>query len=111
MQDLKNKIAVISGAGSGFGKATAALFCEQGARVVGIGRSEHNLLKAKEEIGEIDCLGCDRTQRDNRTEHRDHRSNHRVESQQCRLWKQDICGPDEKARKWNDYQYFFSLCN
>jgi NADP-dependent 3-hydroxy acid dehydrogenase YdfG len=64
MQDLKNKIAVISGAGSGFGKATAALFCEQGARVVGIGRSEHNLLKAKEEIGEIDCLGADVTKPD-----------------------------------------------
>jgi len=35
---LKNKVAIITGAGSGVGRATMVLFAKEGARVVGTGR-------------------------------------------------------------------------
>lgn len=42
-QMLENKVAIITGASSGIGQATAQLFAEEGASVVLIGRNEKNL--------------------------------------------------------------------
>jgi len=44
---LKNKIAVITGAGKGIGKATSELFVKEGAIVIGISRTESDLKKIK----------------------------------------------------------------
>ncbi|MBL6444890.1 SDR family oxidoreductase [Fulvivirga sp. 29W222] len=54
MTKLKGKVAVITGANSGIGLATAKLFAKEGARVVITGRREDALLQAAAEIeGEV----------------------------------------------------------
>ncbi|HZI06366.1 MAG TPA: SDR family oxidoreductase [Archangium sp.] len=50
MKRLQNKVAVITGGGSGVGAATAALFVQEGARVVVVGRNEEKLRKTVQEI-------------------------------------------------------------
>lgn len=50
MKRLENKIAVVTGAGSGIGKATAMKFAESGAKVGLIDIKEENAKKIKEEI-------------------------------------------------------------
>jgi 3alpha(or 20beta)-hydroxysteroid dehydrogenase len=43
MKRLQNKVAVVTGGGSGIGAATAALFAREGARVLVVGRTEDKL--------------------------------------------------------------------
>lgn len=53
MNDFKNKVVLITGSGSGIGKATAKLFCQKGATVVLNGRDELKLIKTKTEFESI----------------------------------------------------------
>eukprot|EP00741_Cyanophora_paradoxa_P020205 tig00000219_g19504.t1 len=60
---LANKIAVITGAGSGIGKAAAVLFAEQGAKVAICARREERLEETSKDIaklgGEVLIHACD----------------------------------------------------
>src|SRR5438270_4067656 len=51
MDRLKNKTALITGATSGIGLATARLFKAEGARLVITGRDEDSLARIREELG------------------------------------------------------------
>lgn len=48
--EIKNKIAVITGAGSGLGAALASAFIEKGAKVYGLGRNMENLQKVEKKL-------------------------------------------------------------
>lgn len=50
MGRLENKIAIVTGGNSGIGRATAMLFCREGARVVTVGRREAENRKVVDEI-------------------------------------------------------------
>lgn len=54
MRRLEGKIAIITGGNSGIGRATAKLFCREGAKVVITSRREE---KNKETVGEITAEG------------------------------------------------------
>ncbi|THF25804.1 SDR family oxidoreductase [Pseudomonas atacamensis] len=57
---LEGKIALITGATSGIGLATAQLFVNEGARVIITGRNESNLAEAKAQIhGPVSTLVAD----------------------------------------------------
>lgn len=45
---LKNKVVLITGSGSGIGRATALRFCESGASVIINGRNENKLINTQE---------------------------------------------------------------
>jgi len=49
---LENKIAIITGGGSGIGLSCARLFCQEGAKVVIFGRRQNRLEDAVRKIGE-----------------------------------------------------------
>jgi short-subunit dehydrogenase len=53
-QKLKGKVAVITGASKGIGRATALLFARQGADVVLAARSEEKLKELRDEIKKFD---------------------------------------------------------
>ncbi|MCW1925152.1 SDR family oxidoreductase [Luteolibacter arcticus] len=62
--DFRDKSAVITGGGSGIGKAAAALFAQAGARVAIIGRDLSDLEKAAEEMSfgaehKVYCVAAD----------------------------------------------------
>ncbi len=60
---LKDKTAIITGGGTGIGKATARLFAQEGANIVITGRTENSLNDTSLELGneglEISCLAGD----------------------------------------------------
>lgn len=68
MGRLENKIALITGGNSGIGRATAALFCKEGAKVVITSRREAENNKTVDEIsgqgGEIMAIQADVTKMD-----------------------------------------------
>jgi NAD(P)-dependent dehydrogenase (short-subunit alcohol dehydrogenase family) len=49
---MEEKVAIVTGASSGIGKATAAVFAEAGAQVVAVGRSENELGSLRDECRE-----------------------------------------------------------
>ncbi|MCX8057870.1 MAG: 3-oxoacyl-[acyl-carrier-protein] reductase [Spirochaetes bacterium] len=63
---LKDKIAVISGANSGIGKATTLLFLKEGAKVCAIARNIEKLNKLKEEANSQNLFTfvCDVSKKD-----------------------------------------------
>ena len=50
---LQNKVAVITGAGSGFGRSSAKLFAKEGAKVVLVGRTREKLELVEKEIKDL----------------------------------------------------------
>jgi NAD(P)-dependent dehydrogenase (short-subunit alcohol dehydrogenase family) len=65
MGRLENKVAVITGGNSGIGRATAALFCREGAKVIIAARRAKNNRETVDEIsaagGEISSVEADLT--------------------------------------------------
>ena len=68
MGRLDDKIAIVTGGNSGIGKATAILFCKEGARVVITARREAENQKVVDEItaqgGEITAIKADLSKKD-----------------------------------------------
>ncbi|WP_268745823.1 SDR family oxidoreductase [Acidithiobacillus thiooxidans] len=52
MQDLKGKVAVVTGASSGIGEASARLLAAEGMHVVLVARRRERLEKLAQEIGD-----------------------------------------------------------
>lgn len=60
MQDLKDKVVLITGGNSGIGLATAQLFSEKGARLIVTGRNIDTLNEAQELLGDsATCIQAD----------------------------------------------------
>ncbi len=55
---LKEKVVVVTGAGSGLGRELAKAFVEKGSIVLGIGRSEESLNATKQTIGSENFEPC-----------------------------------------------------
>jgi NAD(P)-dependent dehydrogenase (short-subunit alcohol dehydrogenase family) len=47
---MKDKVGLVTGGGSGMGRATALALAREGAQVVLVGRSEDKLVSARDEI-------------------------------------------------------------
>lgn len=68
MNKLKNKVAIITGATSGIGRASAKLLAKEGARVILVGRNSANGKQLKKEIcadgGQACFIKCDVSKED-----------------------------------------------
>lgn len=51
---MKDKVAIITGASSGIGRATALLFARKGSKVIAVGRNEKELNALRDEVQERD---------------------------------------------------------
>ena len=60
---LDGKVAIVTGGGSGIGKATAKVFADVGAKVVVTGRRNDPLISVANEIGG-EALVCDVSDRE-----------------------------------------------
>ena len=59
---LDTKIALVTGGGTGIGKAIAGAMLAEGAKVIIIGRTESKLLQAQAELGSgVEIMVCDIT--------------------------------------------------
>ena len=58
MERLKDKVAVITGGAAGIGRATAALFVKEGARLMLVDLNEEALKSAVEELGDTRVAYC-----------------------------------------------------
>ena len=59
---LEGRVALITGAARGIGKAFAPRYLAEGAKVIIIGRTESKLLEAQDELGSgIEIMVCDIT--------------------------------------------------
>ena len=56
---LKDKVALITGAGSGIGRACALAFAREGARVALVGRRKDRLEKVAKEMGDAEVFSAD----------------------------------------------------
>ena len=56
MLNLKNRIALVTGANSGIGKAATERFLRQGAKVAALGRSEEKIIKTVEELSSLGTI-------------------------------------------------------
>lgn len=56
MDKLKGKIALVTGSGTGIGRAIAHTFANEGARIILTGRREEKLREVEKEIGRNDTL-------------------------------------------------------
>ena len=54
-RSIAGKVAVVTGAGSGMGRATAALFADEGAKVAALDINQEALDRV---VGEIAAAGC-----------------------------------------------------
>lgn len=59
METLKDRIAIVTGASSGIGEATARRFAQEGATVVTLARREERLAKLSEECPGVEPFPCD----------------------------------------------------
>ena len=57
--ELKDKVAVITGASSGIGRAVARNLNEAGVKLVIAGRREERLSELKDELNHVDIFACD----------------------------------------------------